>query len=107
MPIYEYACTCGKHFEEMRSFSAPPHAKCPKCGKKAQRVISLAAFHLKGSGWYSKDSKPAHHVKKEPAAETVSPETTKKEETKPAEAADAEKKKPEKKEKEKKKKKKE
>lgn len=72
MPIYEYACSTGHHFEEMQSFSHPHVIKCPKCGKRAKRVISLSAFHLKGGGWYSKDvsssNKPVE--KKEEKTET-------------------------------------
>lgn len=56
MPIYEYTCKEGHHFEKMESFSASKIKKCPECGKKAERILSLAAFHLKGSGWYAKDS---------------------------------------------------
>jgi len=53
MPIYEYACpSCGHDFETIHKVSdpAPP---CPKCGKGVEKKISLAAFHLKGGGWYS------------------------------------------------------
>lgn len=59
MPIYEYICRKGHEFEEMQSFSAPPKRKCPVCGTKAERRISLTSFVLKGSGWYSKDSAPS------------------------------------------------
>lgn len=55
MPIYEYECKAGHQFEQIQSFSAPTFTNCPTCGKKAERLISLASFHLKGSGWYSKD----------------------------------------------------
>jgi predicted nucleic acid-binding Zn ribbon protein len=30
-------------------------AKCPKCGDKADRKISVTTFKLKGNGWYKKD----------------------------------------------------
>lgn len=96
MPIYEYACTCGKHFEEMQPFHAPPVAKCPKCGKRAKRIISLAAFHLKGSGWYATDSKSASgkghggKPKADPAEPSAATETKPAAETKPAETKPAE-----------------
>ena len=60
MPIYEYECPrCGK-FEAVQKASEKPlkadpdckHGDCPRCAKK---VISAAAFHLKGGGWYKTD----------------------------------------------------
>ena len=63
MPIYEYQCpSCGHDFESIHKVSAPAPA-CPKCGADVSKKISLAAFHLKGGGWYSdayagKDNKP-------------------------------------------------
>ena len=60
MPIYEYECPlCGK-FEAVQKVSDKP-LKCnpdcteKNCPKKAKRLISAAAFHLKGSGWYKTD----------------------------------------------------
>jgi putative FmdB family regulatory protein len=42
MPIYEYICKNCKHkFELMRPFSKSNEgADCPRCKKKAERVIS-------------------------------------------------------------------
>lgn len=88
MPIYEYVCRKGHEFEEMQSFSAEPVARCPECGTKAQRKISLAAFHLKGSGWYLTDSRsssasaatpeqPTGAEKQDNSKETKSPESDK------------------------------
>lgn len=54
MPIYEYQCTaCGEHFEKRQKFSDEPVKECPSCGKPVQKLISSAAFSLKGGGWYS------------------------------------------------------
>lgn len=64
MPIYEYQCpSCGHDFESIHKVSAPAPA-CPECGADVSKKISLAAFHLKGGGWYSdayagKDNKPS------------------------------------------------
>ena len=57
MPIYEYECkACGYIFDEMQNFKDKPIKKCPQCKKnKVQRLISLSAFHLQGSGWYETD----------------------------------------------------
>ena len=54
MPIYEYACpTCRHEFEQIVKVSAPPPPR-PSCGsEEVDKKISLAAFHLKGGGWYS------------------------------------------------------
>lgn len=53
MPLYEYACsTCRLEFDELRKHSepAPP---CPSCDGQADKKVSLAAFHLKGGGWFA------------------------------------------------------
>ena len=57
MPIYEYICNaCGDEFEEWQKITDSPVRKCPKCGKRrVERLVSLSAFHLKGSGWYVTD----------------------------------------------------
>lgn len=53
MPIYEYECKkCGEVIEEFQNFSDKPLKKHKECGGKLERLISLSAFHLKGSGWY-------------------------------------------------------
>lgn len=53
MPIYEYHCKkCDRIFEELQGFNDKPLKKCRECGGKVERLISLSAFHLKGSGWY-------------------------------------------------------
>jgi putative FmdB family regulatory protein len=66
MPIYEYQCTnCGEKFELLQSFNDPPVAVCKNCQGEAKRIISLANFHLKGSGWYATDYKNKDRAKKE------------------------------------------
>ena len=57
MPIYEYECRgCGDHHEFIQKFSDGPKRKCPSCGKpRLRKLISAAAFHLKGDGWYVTD----------------------------------------------------
>lgn len=81
MPIYEYVCnSCGHEFEEWQKISASPILKCPSCGKrKVERLVSLSAFHLKGSGWYVTDyggKKPSNSDKKSGANSTASSDTT-------------------------------
>ena len=58
MPIYEYECNkCEAITEAIQKFSDRPLKKCPHCGGKLNKMMSLGAFHLKGSGWYVTDYK--------------------------------------------------
>ena len=59
MPIYEYRCAACEHkLEALQKFTEAPLSDCPVCGKKSlSKLISLAGFHLKGSGWYATDFK--------------------------------------------------
>jgi len=54
MPIYEYKCeSCNNVFEckfSIKSDSAT--TICTKCKGIGKKIPSLAAFHLKGKGWY-------------------------------------------------------
>jgi putative FmdB family regulatory protein len=45
MPIYEYACSCGKTFEELILRNADEAGvACPSCkGRKVARVLSRTA----------------------------------------------------------------
>jgi len=55
MPIYEYNCTqCGHQLEALQKMSDAPLQECPSCHEKSlKKLMSVAAFHLKGSGWYN------------------------------------------------------
>ncbi len=59
MPIYEYQCgACGHRFETLQKVSDSPLMECPDCGQKAlKKLVSAAAFRLKGGGWYETDFK--------------------------------------------------
>ena len=58
MPLYEYKCgKCAHQFEKIEKHSAPTTQKCPKCGGRAERMISAAGIQFKGSGWYVTDYK--------------------------------------------------
>ncbi|MEA3544573.1 MAG: FmdB family zinc ribbon protein [Thermodesulfobacteriota bacterium] len=64
MPLYEYRCEdCGLNFEVRQKFSDTPIDTCRYCGGNAKKMISQAAFSLKGGGWYQQgysqgESKP-------------------------------------------------
>ena len=76
MPIYEYQCKkCDEIFEVLQDFDDEPLERCNDIFKiskdfdenvrdkpvncsgkgKLEKIISLSAFHLKGSGWYETD----------------------------------------------------
>ncbi len=59
MPIYEYQCsTCGFQKEMLQKISDVPLKTCPECGKDSmQKMVTAAAFRLKGGGWYETDFK--------------------------------------------------
>lgn len=59
MPIYEYQCeSCGHALEKLQRMSDDPLTDCPDCGEASlRRLVSAAAFRLKGAGWYETDFK--------------------------------------------------
>ena len=59
MPIYEYQCNaCGHRLEALQKISDKPLKKCPECGEnQLKKLVSAAAFRLKGGGWYETDFK--------------------------------------------------
>jgi putative FmdB family regulatory protein len=59
MPFYEYECRrCGHQHEAMQKISDRHLRRCPACGRSAlKRLVSAAAFRLKGGGWYETDFK--------------------------------------------------
>ena len=82
MPIYEYRCAaCGHKLEALQKFTEAPLSDCPACGKSSlSKLVSVAGFQLKGSGWYATDFKNSGA---RPAAKS---DAGKDGETKPAEA---------------------
>ncbi len=67
MPTYQYRCNfCGHDFEKFHKITVNARPKCPRCGKKSERVISGGAgLVFKGSGFYITDYKRAGSEKKE------------------------------------------
>ena len=59
MPIYEYEChACGHRLEKLQRISDQPLTDCPACEQSGLRkLVSAAAFRLKGEGWYETDFK--------------------------------------------------
>lgn len=83
MPTYEYKCPNGHVFEKTFSrIISQRHAKCPVCGKRAERQISGGAgIVFKGSGFYHTD------YKKKPEPSEKAEKTEKSDKTPPAPAA--------------------
>jgi putative FmdB family regulatory protein len=58
MPTYEYVCTeCGEHVEAFQRLSDPPLAMCAVCGGRLRKLFHPPGIVLKGSGFYSTDSR--------------------------------------------------
>ncbi len=79
MPIYEYQCSACHHTcDILQKINDKPTSKCPVCFQESLvRLVSAAAFQLKGTGWYVTDYKnketstssaSADHKKTPPAA---------------------------------------
>jgi putative FmdB family regulatory protein len=52
MPIYEFECPNGNITEKFVKIGTT-EIKCPKCHRKAKKIISRCIFELKGGGWYA------------------------------------------------------
>ncbi|MFT7242863.1 MAG: putative FmdB family regulatory protein [Candidatus Azotimanducaceae bacterium] len=59
MPIYEYQCeSCGHRLEKIQKMADEPLKDCPECETPTlKKLVSAAAFRLKGGGWYETDFK--------------------------------------------------
>jgi putative FmdB family regulatory protein len=90
MPTYEYFCPDGHHFELVQRITDKARAKCPTCGKPAERRISGGAgLIFKGSGFYITDyGKDGKGPRKEAPADSGSDTAATKKDA-PAEPAKA------------------
>src|SRR6201982_4219407 len=81
LPLYEYQCVkCGKKTEKIESVAGPHLKKCPHCGGKVEALISAPAIQFKGSGWYVTDyagKKPSSDSGKDDKSATDSKEASK------------------------------
>lgn len=86
MPIYEYVCkACGRESEIIHKISDPPERKCPHCGKnQLTKLISAAAFRLKGGGWYETDFKSDSDRKRNLVSDKEDAPAAKADDAKPA-----------------------
>ena len=66
MPIYEYRCPNGHHFERFQSMTAPAPENCDVCGASpVELVLYPVAIHYKGSGFYTTDYGKGKKAKKD------------------------------------------
>lgn len=52
MPIYEFECPHGIVTEKFVK-TGTTEIRCPKCHRKAKKIISACTFRLIGGGWYA------------------------------------------------------
>jgi putative FmdB family regulatory protein len=85
VPIYEYRCPNGHHFERFQSMTAPPPERCDVCeASPVELVLYPVAIHYKGSGFYTTDYGKGKAAKKEGDGGSASGDAGKAE-SKPAE----------------------
>jgi putative FmdB family regulatory protein len=66
VPIYEYRCPNGHHFERFQAMTAPPPENCDVCeASPVELVLYPVAIHYKGSGFYTTDYGKGKAAKKE------------------------------------------
>ena len=86
MPIYEYRCPKGHHFERFQSITAPAPESCDVCGATpVEQVLYPVAIHYKGSGFYTTDYGKGKGAKKDGDSGSSSSSGESKTESKPAE----------------------
>jgi len=52
MPVYEFECPNGTITEKLVRMDTKT-ITCPKCHRKAKKIMSQCSFELKGDGWYT------------------------------------------------------
>ena len=52
MPFYEFQCPEGTITESLVPMGTKA-IKCPKCKRKAKKIMSPCSFKLVGGGWYA------------------------------------------------------
>ena len=76
MPLYEYQCVkCGRKTEKIESVAGPHLKKCPHCGGKVERLQSAPAIQFKGSGWYVTDYAGKSSAKESGSTDSPAPST--------------------------------
>ena len=91
MPFYEYQCKkCDHRLEVLQKISDEPLVYCPECNESAlKKLISAAAFRLKGTGWYETDFKNNDKKKEKKSSDTAKQNSSSNTSEKKAPAASA------------------
>ena len=55
MPIYEYRCDNGHHFDVMQKMTDGPVTECEVAEPRSNGYFDPVAVHFKGSGFYNTD----------------------------------------------------
>ena len=72
VPIYEYRCPKGHHFERFQSMTAPAPENCDVCGASPVEIVLYpVAVHYKGSGFYTTDYGKGKAAKKDGGGERL------------------------------------
>jgi len=87
MPIYEYRCDNGHHFDVMQRMTDSPVTECEVCGAPVQRVFHPVAVHFKGSGFYNTDYGKAGRKRESEAASSSDSTSDTKSESKSSDSA--------------------
>lgn len=91
MPIYEYQCQSCQH--KMESFQRTiDHVlqTCPECHQDTLvKLISAAAFQLKGTGWYETDFKKNQQATDSKPSEQSDGQADKSDKSKKTETSDS------------------
>jgi putative FmdB family regulatory protein len=83
MPTYEYRCLSCRHtFERVQRMTDKPVSRCPKCGKRVEKVFHAVPILFSGPGFHINDYAPDKTRPK--PAEASTPES------KPAKASGSE-----------------
>ena len=86
VPIYEYRCPNGHHFERFQAMTAPPPERCDVCeSAPVELVLYPVAIHYKGSGFYTTDYGKGKPAKKDGSDSGSSGGDSGKTDSKPAE----------------------
>jgi len=73
MPIYEYRCrSCGREFEVIVRSGGRGPRKCQHCSGRLEKLVSRAAFQLKGGGWFAEGYTSSGGKKSDTKTETKS-----------------------------------